>query len=82
MPDKWIKEVNQAHPGWLEGYAEDAAGQILPFKVKDNSKEQYFNWFKSKAQSSPLEEWFDRWRPILTACESSLAQQGKVLYAK
>ena len=82
MPDAWIKDVNQSHPGWLEGYAEDAAGQILPFKVKDSSKEQYFNWFKSKAQSSPLGEWFERWRPILTACEKSLAQQGKSLYGK
>jgi len=82
LPDEWIKEVSQAHPGWLEGYAEDAAGQILPFKVKDSSKEQYFNWFKAKAQPAPLEEWFVRWRPILSACEKSLAQQGKSLYAK
>lgn len=80
LPDEWIKEVNASHPGWMEGYAEDAAGQVLPFKVKDGSKDQYFNWFRSKVQSAPFEEWFDRWRPILNACEKSLTQQGNKLY--
>ena len=80
MPDEWIKEVSQSHPSWLEGYAEDAAGEILPFKVKDGNKEQYFNWFKGKAESSPLGEWFERWRPVLNACEQSLSQQGNKLY--
>lgn len=82
MPDEWVKELSQAHPGWLEGYAEDAAGKILPFKVKDGNKEQYFNWFRGKVRSSPFEDWFGRWRPILTACEKSLAKQGKSLYGK
>ena len=80
LPDEWIKEISSSHPRWLEGYAEDASGQILPFKVKDNHKEQYLNWFKSKAQSSPLEEWIARWRPILNACEESLRQQGHKIY--
>lgn len=80
LPDEWIKEISTAHPGWLEGYAEDAVGAILPFKVKDNSKDQYFNWFKSRAQSSAIGEWFDRWRPILEVCEKSLKGQGEKLY--
>ncbi|GBR54172.1 ATP-dependent nuclease [Gluconobacter sphaericus] len=80
LPDEWIKEVSAAHPGWLEGYAEDAAGAILPFKVKDNNKEQYFNWFKNKAVDSDIKEWFDRWRPILDVCEKSLKKQGENLY--
>lgn len=80
LPDEWIKEVSVAHPGWLEDYAEDASGAILPFKVRDNSKEQYFNWFKNKATDSAIEEWFDRWRPILEVCEKSLKKQGEKLY--
>lgn len=82
LPDEWIKELSQAHSGWLEGYAEDAEGRILPFKVKDSRKEQFLNWFMSKAESFPLEEWFGRWRPILTACEKSLLKQGKSLYGQ
>ncbi|WP_439486097.1 ATP-dependent nuclease [Blastomonas fulva] len=81
LPDLWIKEISENHPGWLEGYAEDAAGQILPFKVKDNSKEQYLNWFKTKVQVTPNGEWLEKWRPVLNACEQSLAKQGKILYA-
>lgn len=80
LPDKWIKEISAAHSGWLEGYAEDAAGAILPFKVKDNNKDQYFNWFKNKAETSDIKEWFDRWRPILEVCENSLKKQGEKLY--
>ncbi len=82
LPDEWIKEINGAHPGWLESYAEDAMGQILPFKVKDGNKEQYFNWFKNKVQTSEFDEWFGRWRPVLNACEKSLAKQGEKLYGK
>ena len=81
LPDAWIKEVSAAHPGWFEGYAEDAAGEILPFKVKDNSKDQYFSWFKNKAADSDLKEWFGRWRPILEVCEKSLKKQGDRLYS-
>lgn len=82
MPDEWIKEISHLHPGWLEGYAEDATGEILPFKVIDSNKEQYLNWFKNKAQSSPLEEWLEKWLPILTVCEKSLTQQGNLLYGR
>lgn len=82
LPDEWIKEINGAHPGWLESYAEDAMGQILPFKVKDGNKEQYFNWFKNRVQTSEFDEWFFRWRPVLNACEKSLAKQGGKLYGK
>jgi ABC-type cobalamin/Fe3+-siderophores transport system ATPase subunit len=80
LPDEWIKEISSSHAGWLEGYAEDAGGQILPFKVKDNSKDQYFNWFRNKAQSVPLDDWIERWRPVLAACELSLTRQGDKLY--
>ena len=81
LPDEWIKEVSKSHPGWLEGFAEDAMGTILPFKVKDHGKEQYFNWFKSKAQSADIGEWIGRWRPIIDACENSLREQGVRLYS-
>lgn len=79
LPEAWIRQINADHPGWLEGYAEDATGKVLPFKVKDNSKEQYLNWFKEKVANSMPEDWFDEWKPILVACEQSLTRQSLAL---
>jgi predicted ATP-dependent endonuclease of OLD family len=80
LPDQWIKEIHSLHQGWFDGYAEDASGQILPFKIKDTHKEQYYNWFVTKANSESTEVWLERWRPVLNVCESTLKQQGKALY--
>lgn len=82
LPDHWIREISQSHPSWLENYAEDASGNIMPFKVKENSKDQYFNWFRSRAQPSNVDEWLDVWKPVLRVCEKSLSEQGQRLYNK
>jgi len=58
VPDEWIKDIHQNHAGWFEIYGEDASGRILPFRVKDGSKEQYLNYFKERVKSSSFIDWF------------------------
>lgn len=79
LPDAWIKDLQAVHGGWFEGYAEDAEGRILPFKVKDSSKEQYFNAFREKVKASEFNDWFARWRPVLDVCETTLRRQSERL---
>ncbi|MDM8348756.1 AAA family ATPase [Pseudomonas sp. sp1636] len=80
LPDDWIRQIHFDHPNWFEEYAEDAQEKILPFKIKDGNKEQFFNWFVGKLSSTNFDEWSDRWLPILKICEKSLTQQGEKLY--
>jgi len=80
LPKLWVKEAYLAHPGWFEDYAEDAQGEILPFKIKKNSKDSYLNWFIGKVNSTDFDEWAGNWLPILKACEHTLAEQANKLY--
>lgn len=80
LPDSWVREIQKDHPGWFAEYAEDASGGILPFKVKDNSKEQYLNKFRAWISERDISDWIDRWKPVLDACEKSLSSQAQKLH--
>lgn len=75
LPDSWIKEIHNNHPGWFADYAEDSGGAILPFKVKDGSKESYLKAFEHMVSEREADEWMGRWKPVLDACENSLSDQ-------
>lgn len=71
LPDTWLREIHQEHPSWFEDFSEDAAGTILPFKVRDNLKNSFMNWFFGRATSHNYNEWSERWQPIFEAIDSS-----------
>lgn len=75
LPDPWIKEIRNDHPGWFEDYAEDSEGTILPFKVKDGNKDSYLKAFEHMVSERETGEWIGRWKPVLDACEKSLSDQ-------
>ncbi|GGF43581.1 Predicted ATP-dependent endonuclease of the OLD family, contains P-loop ATPase and TOPRIM domains [Mameliella alba] len=75
LPDSWIKEIYNDHPGWFADYAEDSGGAILPFKVKDANKDSYLKAFEHMVSERETDEWMGRWKPVLDACEKSLSDQ-------
>ncbi|WPZ32421.1 AAA family ATPase [Thalassobaculum sp. OXR-137] len=79
LPDKWVKEAAQAHPGWFDSYSEDAQGTIMPFKIKDGSKNSYLKFFSEKIMNSKPEEWTTYWKSVLDICEKSLSKQSREL---
>jgi ABC-type multidrug transport system ATPase subunit len=80
LPDVWLQEIYDEHPGWFDDFPKDAQGQILPFSVKDSRKEQFLGWFKGRSQESHFDEWASHWKGILDVLEESLSKQGSHLY--
>lgn len=80
LPDEWIDEIGFQHPGWFDNFGKDAQGVILPFKVKDGSKDQYFNWFKDRVARTENFEWASRWRGVLEYIEKGLTQKRSSIY--
>ncbi len=76
LPDEFIKQIHSEHPGWFDDYAEDSEGKVLPFKIKDGSKDSYLKKFESIILDSPTHQWLPRWESVLSSCERSLLKQA------
>lgn len=72
VPDAWVIQIQQDHPGWFDDFAVDAQGEIMPFRVRDSAKSQYFRDFQEKARVENFDEWRGRWEPVLNALEEQL----------
>lgn len=80
FPDEWIKNIHDNYAPWFEDFSMDAQGQILPFKIRDQSKTPFFNKIREFIHNSKDNEWLLRWTPLLNIIESSLENQGKRIY--
>ncbi|WP_162620439.1 ATP-dependent nuclease [Limimaricola cinnabarinus] len=81
LPDSWVARVHKDHPTWFESYSLDAQGLLLPFKVADSRKNSFLNVFKEMATSSNLDDWVERWLPVLDAIERALVAEHERLKA-
>jgi len=75
FPDEWIIDIHDAHPDWFETYSVDAAGQLEPFRIRDNRKSNVLNTLISRAGNEPDIEWGTRFRRVCSVLNEALGKQ-------
>lgn len=73
-PVEFLSELSDAHPNWFEGFGFDSQGGLLPFKVKDGNKVQFFNSFKRYTQETDI-DWSVNYIRLLEALEAALSNK-------
>ncbi|MEJ2017020.1 MAG: AAA family ATPase [Maritimibacter sp.] len=77
LPDGWLREIAQDHPGWFDDFSVDAQGQILPFSIKDINKKQFLAEFKRRASVENFYDWWPNWENLVSVLENALSAQMK-----
>jgi hypothetical protein len=72
FPDEWIKEIYVENNSWFDLYAVDAAGQLEPFKVKDNRKSSIQDKLISLAEAEGNLGWADRFINVYGVMDAAL----------
>lgn len=65
FPDEWIKILYSEHNSWFVNYSLDFEGNLQPFKIKDEKKENYMNYMLEKANIQSDYNWANKWVLLL-----------------
>lgn len=79
FPDEWIVAIHSRRPAWFETYSVDVAGNLEPFRVKDERKAELIRVLKGVADDQPDQKWASRFVQVMDAIEAALIRQGKKL---
>lgn len=79
FPDEWIKNIHAEHPTWFDSYSVDAAGQLEPFKVKDDRKPNIQAELVSLADDEADLQWAQRFGNVCSVIDSALSQLSDAL---
>ena len=74
FPDEWIIEIHDNHADWFETYSVDAAGQLEPFRVRDNRKKNFKDELVSRADSEADLKWAVRFRQVCGVIDAALSK--------
>lgn len=72
FPDQWIISIHSEHPNWFETFSVDASGELEPFKIKDNKKENIQSKLMTIADSQSGIEWANRFCQVCSVLDESL----------
>ena len=79
FPDEWIIEYHNSHPDRFHEFQVDAAGVLMRFRLKDNSKTSFSNAMKTRAQGADPSGWALRWVTVCAALDKALQVQREVI---
>ena len=72
FPDEWVKAIYEENPSWFETYAVDASGQLEPFRVRDNRKQNIQTKLMATATTEKNLEWAERFSNVCGVIDSAL----------
>ena len=72
FPDEWIKSIHDNKPSWFDAFSVDAAGQLEPFKIKDNRISNVHSLLTSLASAEKDLEWASRFVNVFRVMDSAL----------
>jgi putative ATP-dependent endonuclease of OLD family len=76
FPDAWITDHHTAYPAHFLEFQQDAADELMKFRLKDGAKGSYGTALRTRAEASPEADWSDRWRIVCRALEKALDVQA------
>lgn len=79
FPDEWITGIYEEYPTWFETYSVDVAGQLEPFKIKDNRKGNIQERLMSLADEQAENDWANRFCQVCNVLDTALAKLSKGL---
>lgn len=82
FPDDWVIELHAQHPSWFEEFSVDSMGELEPYRVGSSHKKSVIAVLCARADSSPIDEWAQRWLSFLAAVDSALAKSEARLREK
>lgn len=79
FPDRWVLDHHASTPGHFTDFQVDAGGELMKFRLKDNSKTSFGNALKARAEDDPGTEWSARWKTVCAALDDALRLQQDVI---
>ena len=73
FPDSYILEAHLREAAWFDEWTVDAAGELVAFHIRDQSKRAVGDWLVARSTAAgDTDEWSTRWLPVLNAIEHAL----------
>lgn len=79
FPDSWVLDHHVSSPNHFIDFQVDAAGELMKFRLKDNSKTSFGNALKTRAEADPGMEWSTRWTTVCVALDKALKLQQEMI---
>lgn len=77
FPDNWIKDCHQSNSNWFSTWSVDPEGNIEPFDIKDDKKENYAKYMCSKILELDSVDEISRLISVFDSVESALITQSE-----
>lgn len=79
FPDEWIKQCNAEHSGWFKTWSVDASGNVEPFEIEDDKKENYAKYMCTKVLSESDANQLAMLKNLFSAIDAALSEQNRKL---
>lgn len=79
FPDSWVYDHYLSNPGHFIDLQEDAGGELMKFRLKDNSKTPFGNALKMRAETDTGIEWAARWTTVCKVLNEALRIQEQAI---
>ncbi|WP_420363408.1 AAA family ATPase [Curtobacterium aetherium] len=79
FPDTWVTQYHLEHQNQFNECQQDAAGNLMRFRLKDGSKGSFATAMKALASETPEAEWSSRWRIVCGALDKALEIQAGLI---
>lgn len=74
FPDSYLIQAREREPAWFDRWIVDAAGALMEFHIRDQSKGAVENFLVKRAEAAPhVNEWSEHWLAAIAAIERALA---------
>lgn len=79
FPDSWVSDHYLSSANHFIDFQVDAGGDLMKFRLKDNSKTAFGNALKTRAEADHDTEWSARWTLVCAVLDKALKiQQGVI----
>lgn len=79
FPDSWVADHHSSSSAHFTDFQVDAGGELMKFRLKDNSKTAFGNALKGRAETDHGTEWSTRWTTVCAALDKALRIQQEAL---
>jgi hypothetical protein len=76
FPDNWMVDENVRNANHFSDFQVDAAGALVKFRLKDNSKSSVGNALKARAEADADRSWASMWEVVCVALDAALEVQA------
>jgi putative ATP-dependent endonuclease of OLD family len=79
FPDEWVIAHRSEFPTQFTDFQQDAADQLVKFRLKDNNKDSFATRMKERAKAEATIEWAGRWISVCEALNKALKKQAELI---